>query len=86
MNEIGEYNRNEISKLGFDAIFIKRIDVSRALAKDFIEGNPKVAWDAGVNSGPVKIALKLFPQSFMQNMGSGMEGWFWVKIVKKKEI
>ena len=34
LNEIGEYNRNEISKLGFDAIFIKpKIDVSRALAK-----------------------------------------------------
>lgn len=78
LNEIGEYNRNEISKLGFDAIFIKpKIDVSRALAKRFFieRGNPKVAWDAGVNSGPVKIALKFnIPTIFYAEHGESEYG------------
>lgn len=77
-NEIGEYNRNEVSKLGFDTIFIKpKIDVSRALAKRFFveRGNPKVAWDAGVNSGPVKIALRFnIPTIFYAEHGESEYG------------
>ena len=60
INEIGEYNRNEFSKLGFDSILIKpNQKVTRKLAQRFFfeRGNPKVAWDAGVNAGPIQIAL-----------------------------
>ncbi len=60
INEIGEYNRNELSKLGFDTIFIKpNQKVAKKLAQRFFieRGNPKVAWDAGVNAGPIQIAL-----------------------------
>tara|TARA_Y100001970_G_C14207265_1_gene844805 strand:- start:1101 stop:2198 length:1098 start_codon:yes stop_codon:yes gene_type:complete len=60
INEIGEYNRNELSKMGFDTIFIKpNQKVAKQLAKRFFKerGNPKVAWDAGVNAGPIQIAL-----------------------------
>ncbi len=61
INECGEFNRNELIKLGFDAIFINpNKEVSRKLAKRFFleRGNPKVAWDAGVNSGPIQMAIK----------------------------
>ena len=60
INEIGEYNRNELLKMGFDSIFIKpNQKVAKQLARRFFieRGNPKVAWDAGVNAGPIQIAL-----------------------------
>ena len=59
-NECGVFNRNELSKMGFDSILIKpNQKVSKLLAKRFFieRGNPKVAWDAGVNSAPLTIAL-----------------------------
>jgi len=59
-NECGIFNRNELSKMGFDSILIKpNQKVSRILARRFFieRGNPKVAWDAGVNSAPLLIAL-----------------------------
>jgi len=60
-NECGIHNRNELLKLGFDSIFINpNIDIARKLARRFFieRGNPKVAWDAGVNAGPINVALK----------------------------
>mgnify|MGYP001423993106 CR=1 FL=1 len=60
VNQIGSYNRNELIKKGFDAIFISpNQNVAKKLSKRFFieRGNPKVAWDAGVNAGPVKVAL-----------------------------
>ena len=59
-NEIGEYNRKVILDLGFDSIFVSpNTNISKKLARRFFleRGNPKVAWDAGINSAPVKIAL-----------------------------
>ena len=59
VNECGEFNRNELIKLGFDSIFINpNKEVARKLSKRFFieRGNPKVAWDAGVNAGPIQIA------------------------------
>jgi len=59
-NDCGVFNRNELSKMGFDSILIKPSQkVSKILAKRFFieRGNPKVAWDAGVNSAPLTIAL-----------------------------
>tara|TARA_Y100000590_G_C15717409_1_gene1012316 strand:- start:943 stop:2046 length:1104 start_codon:yes stop_codon:yes gene_type:complete len=61
LNECGEHNRNELLKLGFDSIFINpNKEVSKKLSKRFFieRGNPKVAWDAGVNTGPIQVALK----------------------------
>ena len=61
LNECGEFNRNELIKLGFDAIFINpNKEISRKLSQRFFleRGNPKIAWDAGVNSGPIQIAIK----------------------------
>ena len=60
INEIGTHNREELSKKGFDSIFFRpNQNVARILSKRFFieRGNPKVAWDAGINSIPVQIAI-----------------------------
>jgi N-acetyl sugar amidotransferase len=59
-NEIGHHNREEMVKLGFDHIFFRpNQKVLRHLAKRFFieRGNPKVAWDAGINAVPVQVAV-----------------------------
>ena len=59
-NECGVFNRKELSKMGFDSVLITpNQKISKELAKRFFieRGNPKVAWDAGVNSAPLTIAL-----------------------------
>lgn len=59
LNECGQKNRNSLINRGFDAILIQpNNDVAKKLAKRFFieRGNPKVAWDAGINSTPVQIA------------------------------
>ncbi len=60
-NEIGEHNRSILIDKGFDSIFfLPDGKISKLLARRFFieRGNPKVAWDAGINSLPVKIAIK----------------------------
>jgi N-acetyl sugar amidotransferase len=60
INEIGVYNREELLKKGFDSIFFRpNQDIARILSKRFFieRGNPKVAWDAGINSIPVQVAI-----------------------------
>lgn len=60
-NEVGEQNREGLLRLGFDHLMIRPNQfVARRLARRFFRerGNLKVAWDAGVNAVPVKIALK----------------------------
>ena len=60
VNDCGTFNRNELSKMGFDSIFLDpNKNISKKLSKRFFieRGNPKVAWDAGVNAGPIQIAL-----------------------------
>lgn len=60
-NEVGGHNREAMLHLGFDNIFVRPNQrVARKLARRFFRerGNPKVAWDAGINAVPVKIALK----------------------------
>ncbi len=77
-NECGIHNRNELSKMGFDSILVKpSIKVSRKLAKRFFieRGNPKVAWDAGVNSAPLTIALNYkIPYVFYAEHGESEYG------------
>ena len=60
-SEIGEHNRNELIKLGFDHILVRpNQKISAYLSKRFFveRGNPKVAWDAGIISAPIKTALE----------------------------
>ena len=60
-SKIGEHNRNELIKLGFDHILIRpNQKVSSYLSKRFLveRGNPKAAWDAGINSAPLKTAIE----------------------------
>ena len=61
VNHIGSFNRELVLKKGFDTVFFQpNIYISKKLAKRFFleRGNPKVAWDAGINSIPLKIAIK----------------------------
>ena len=78
LNQVGELNRIEVSKLGFDSVFIRpNINVSKKLSKRFFleRGNPKIAWDAGVNSGPVSIAAKYnIPTVFYAEHGESEYG------------
>jgi N-acetyl sugar amidotransferase len=59
-NAVGQHNVEEMVRAGFDHIMFRpNQKVHRILAKRFFveRGNPKVAWDAGVNVVPVKEAL-----------------------------
>ncbi len=59
-NKCGQHNREELLKLGFDSIFFRpNQKVAKLLAKRFFieRGNPKVAWEAGINSVPIKTAI-----------------------------
>lgn len=60
-NEVGIQNRDAMVHAGFDHImFNPNQKVLRRLGKRFFteRGNPKIAWDAGINSVPVKVAMK----------------------------
>ena len=59
INEVGQYNREILLDEGFDSIFFRpNQKIAKLLARRFFieRGNPKVAWDAGINSIPVKVA------------------------------
>jgi len=77
-NICGQFNRQELLKLGFDSIFLNpNPKVARKLSKRFFleRGNPKIAWDAGINSGPVQIALKYkIPTVFYAEHGESEYG------------
>ena len=60
LNDVGIANRETMLRVGFDHVFVRPDQrVSRHLARRFFveRGNLKVAWDAGVNAVPVKVAL-----------------------------
>ena len=59
-NEVGVHNREQMLRLGFDHVLVRPDQrVSRRLANRFFvdRGNPKIHWDAGVNTVPVQIAV-----------------------------
>ena len=61
-NEVGNSNREALIRQGFDHIFFRPDQKThRYLAKRFFteRGNPKIAWDAGINVIPVNMAVKL---------------------------
>jgi len=58
--DIGHHNREEMVKLGFDHLYFRANQkVLRHLARRFFieRGNPKVAWDAGINAVPIQVAV-----------------------------
>ena len=60
-NEVGARNREELVRLGFDHLMIRpNQKVARRLARRFFveRGNPKVAWDAGINAAPLQVAAR----------------------------
>ncbi len=60
-NEVGAHNREALIRAGFDHIMVRpNQHVSRHLCRRFFteRGNPKVHWDAGVNSAPMQVAVK----------------------------
>ena len=87
-NEVGNHNREEIIKLGFDHIFFRPDqNVHRKLGRRFFieRGNPKVAWDAGVNVIPIKVAVKFkIPLVFYAEHGESEYGGKVLKEESKK--
>jgi N-acetyl sugar amidotransferase len=77
-NEVGSHNREQMLKLGFDHVFVRPNQaVSRNLARRFFieRGNPKVHWDAGVNSVPIQVAIeKKIPLIFYAEHGESEYG------------
>jgi len=60
-NAVGTHNRDAMIAAGFDSILMQPNGrVARHLARRFFaeRGNPKVAWDAGINATPVMAALR----------------------------
>ena len=78
INEIGAHNREELLKKGFDSIFFRpNQNVARTLSKRFFieRGNPKVAWDAGINSTPIQVAINYkIPYIFYAEHGESEYG------------
>lgn len=78
INEVGQYNREILLDEGFDSIFFRpNQKVAKILARRFFieRGNPKVAWDAGINSIPVKIAQNFkIPYIFYAEHGESEYG------------
>ena len=77
-NEVGAMNREMLLEKGFDSIFVRPDQkIAKHLSKRFFieRGNPKVAWDAGVNVVPVQIAVKFkIPFIFFAEHGESEYG------------
>lgn len=59
-NEVGMRNRETLIQAGFDHVYFRpNQKVHRYLSRRFFieRGNPKVAWDAGVNAVPLQVAV-----------------------------
>ena len=78
INEVGQHNREILLDEGFDSIFFRpNQKVAKKLARRFFieRGNPKVAWDAGINSIPVKVAQNFkIPYIFYAEHGESEYG------------
>ena len=77
-NQVGMHNREQLVRLGFDHLTIRpNQKVARRLARRFFveRGNPKVAWDAGVNAAPLQVAAKFgIPLVFYAEHGESEYG------------
>jgi N-acetyl sugar amidotransferase len=76
--EIGNKNREALIQQGFDHIFFRpNQKIHRHLSRRFFieRGNQKVAWDAGINAIPVKVAVKFkIPLVFYAEHGESEYG------------
>ncbi len=76
--EIGNKNREALLRQGFDHLFFRPDQkIQRHLARRFFieRGNPKVCWDAGVNSLPLRTAVeKNIPLVFFAEHGESEYG------------
>ena len=88
INEIGNYNREILLKKGFDGLFFRPDQkIAKKLAQRFFieRGNPKIAWDAGVMSIPVKMAINFnIPYIFYAEHGDSEYGGLVLKEESKK--
>jgi N-acetyl sugar amidotransferase len=60
-NEVGARNRETLIREGFDHLYFRpNQHAHRHLSRRFLieRGNPKVAWDAGVNAVPIQTAVR----------------------------
>ena len=77
-NEVGNHNREQVLKVGFDHVFIRpNQKVAMHLARRFFRerGNPKAAWDAGVTAATVQEAVKYnIPLMFFAEHGESEYG------------
>jgi N-acetyl sugar amidotransferase len=77
-NDIGHHNREEMLQLGFDHLYLRpNQKILRHLAKRFFieRGNPKVAWDAGINTVPLQVAVNYgIPTVFYAEHGESEYG------------
>lgn len=89
LNEIGSFNRDLLLNKGFDSVFIRpNQKIAKNLAKRFFieRGNPKVAWDAGVNAGPVRTAINYrIPYIFYAEHGESEYGGLVLSEESKKK-
>ena len=87
--EIGNHNREQLIKLGFDNIYFRpNQKVAQYLSKRFLieRGNPKVAWDAGINVAPVLMGIKLnIPLIFYAEHGESEYGGYVLSEEHKKK-
>lgn len=76
--EVGNHNREMLIQAGFDHIFFRPDQkIHRHLSRRFFieRGNQKIAWDAGINAVPVKIAVKFgIPLVFYAEHGESEYG------------
>ena len=77
-NEVGNHNREQLIKAGFDNLFIRpNQKVAIHLARRFFHerGNPKAAWDAGVTAATLQTAVKYdIPLIFFAEHGESEYG------------
>ncbi|MBF0595727.1 MAG: N-acetyl sugar amidotransferase [Candidatus Omnitrophica bacterium] len=77
-NEVGVFNRESMIQKGFDHLFFRPDQrVHRKLAKRFFieRGHQKVAWDTGVNTIPVRVAVQFnIPLVFYAEHGESEYG------------
>ena len=87
-NDIGSFNRDLLSKMGFDSVFVRpNQNIASKLSKRFFieRGNPKVAWDAGINTAPVQVALNYkIPTIFYAEHGESEYGGLVISEESKK--
>ena len=87
-SDVGNRNRDALINLGFDHMYIRPNQrVHRHFAKRFLveRGNPKVAWDAGINAVPVQIAVRFgIPLVFYAEHGESEYGGLVLREESKK--